>query len=56
MEHSRDGAKAARALNVPAGTFRYRIEKLKKICGIDLDDPDARLLAHLYLRLTDHQH
>ncbi|MFE2410528.1 PucR family transcriptional regulator [Kitasatospora sp. NPDC059408] len=53
LEHSRDGAKAARALNVPAGTFRYRLEKVKKVCGIDLDDPDARLLAHLHLRLTD---
>ncbi|MEV7026910.1 helix-turn-helix domain-containing protein, partial [Kitasatospora sp. NPDC093558] len=55
LEHSRDNAKAARALNVPAGTFRYRMDKVRKVCGIDLDDPDARLLAHLHLRLTDQQ-
>jgi sugar diacid utilization regulator len=53
LEHSRDGAKAARALEVPVSTFRYRLEKVEKVCGIDLHDPDARLLAQLQLRLLN---
>ncbi|MFE6867576.1 PucR family transcriptional regulator, partial [Kitasatospora sp. NPDC057692] len=51
LEHAGDGARAAAALNVPASTFRYRRQKAERLCGIDLDDPDARLLAHLELRL-----
>ncbi|WP_380283582.1 PucR family transcriptional regulator [Kitasatospora purpeofusca] len=51
LEHAGDSARAAAALAVPASTFRYRKQKAEKVCGIDLDDPDARLLAHLQLRL-----
>ncbi|MFC5664569.1 PucR family transcriptional regulator [Kitasatospora misakiensis] len=51
LEHAGDGARAAAALGVPASTFRYRKQKAERVCGIDLDDPDARLLAHLQLRL-----
>ncbi|MFE7560262.1 PucR family transcriptional regulator [Kitasatospora sp. NPDC057500] len=51
LEHAGDSARAATALGVPASTFRYRRQKAEKLCGIDLDDPDARLLAHLQLRL-----
>ncbi|MFF7454543.1 PucR family transcriptional regulator [Kitasatospora sp. NPDC008115] len=51
LEHAGDSARAATALGVPASTFRYRRQKAEKLCGIDLDDPDARLLAQLQLRL-----
>lgn len=51
LENSGDRAKGARAMNVPVSTFRYRMEKVEKISGIDLKDPDALLLAHLQLRL-----
>ncbi|MFB6892867.1 helix-turn-helix domain-containing protein [Kitasatospora sp. NPDC056327] len=51
LEHAGDGARAAAALGVPTSTFRYRKQKAEKLCGIDLEDPDARLLAHLQLRL-----
>ncbi|MFF2955106.1 helix-turn-helix domain-containing protein [Kitasatospora sp. NPDC057965] len=51
LEHAGDSARAAAALAVPASTFRYRKQKAEKVCGIDLDDPDARLLAQLHLRL-----
>ncbi|MER7705130.1 helix-turn-helix domain-containing protein [Kitasatospora sp. NPDC097605] len=51
LEHAGDSARAAAALGVPASTFRYRKQKAEKLSGLDLDDPDARLLAHLQLRL-----
>ncbi|MER5355064.1 helix-turn-helix domain-containing protein [Kitasatospora sp. NPDC002551] len=51
LEHAGDGARAAAALGVPASTFRYRRQKAERLSGIDLDDPDARLLAQLQLRL-----
>jgi hypothetical protein len=51
LENSGDRARAARAMKVPVGTFRYRMEKVEKVCRIDLKDPDALLLAHLQLRL-----
>ncbi|WP_051969412.1 PucR family transcriptional regulator [Kitasatospora azatica] len=51
LDHSGDRSKAAEALAVHRNTFKYRLDKLPKVCGIDLDDPDARLLAQLQLRL-----
>ncbi len=55
LENSGDRAKAARAMKVPVGTFRYRMEKVEKVCRIDLKDPDALLLAHLQLRLLSQE-
>jgi hypothetical protein len=55
LENSGDRAKGARAMNVPVGTFRYRMEKVEKVCRIDLKDPDALLLAHLQLRLLSQE-
>ncbi|KUJ67156.1 hypothetical protein ACZ90_30425 [Streptomyces albus subsp. albus] len=51
LDHFGDVPAASRALNVHANTFRYRLRRLREVCGIELDDPDARLLAQLQLRL-----
>ena len=40
---------AAAGLNVHPNTFRYRLRRLVEISGIDLDDPQQRLVAELQL-------
>jgi DNA-binding PucR family transcriptional regulator len=36
---------------VHPNTFRYRLRRLVEMFGVDLEDPDTRLLLHLQLRL-----
>ncbi|WP_330292061.1 helix-turn-helix domain-containing protein [Streptomyces sp. NBC_00576] len=54
LDHFSDVPAASRALGVHPNTFRYRIRRVREVCGIELDDPDARLLAQLQLRLMSH--
>jgi hypothetical protein len=44
---------AAASLNVHPNTFRYRLRRLVEVSGIDLDDPEQRLVAELQLRFLD---
>lgn len=46
-------AEAARLVDVHENTFRYRIRRLTELAGIDLDDPDERLVLQLQLRLLE---
>lgn len=46
-----DVASAARSIGVHPNTFRFRMRRLVDISGINLDDPDERLVAHLQLRI-----
>jgi hypothetical protein len=41
---------AAEAVSVHANTFRYRMRRVRELFGLDLDDPDVRLVAWLQLR------
>ncbi|WP_285762052.1 PucR family transcriptional regulator [Nocardiopsis ansamitocini] len=41
---------AARVLHVHPNTLRYRLRRMHAICGIDLNDPEERLIAALHLR------
>jgi DNA-binding PucR family transcriptional regulator len=45
-----DVTAAAASLNVHPNTFRYRLRRLVEISGIDLDDPEQRLVAELQLQ------
>lgn len=45
-----DMAGAARLLAVHANTCRYRLRQAQQQLGIDLDDPDERLVLWLQLR------
>ncbi|MET7775639.1 helix-turn-helix domain-containing protein [Streptomyces mirabilis] len=45
-----DAAGAARLLAVHANTCRYRLRQARQQLGIDLDDPDERLVLWLQLR------
>jgi DNA-binding PucR family transcriptional regulator len=42
---------AGDALGLHANTVRYRIRRAQEVAGLDLEDPDQRLLAELQVRL-----
>lgn len=44
---------AAERLSVHQNTFRYRLRRVGEVFGIDMTDPDTRLLLWLQLRLLD---
>ncbi|WP_250029164.1 PucR family transcriptional regulator [Paractinoplanes maris] len=46
-----DTAKAASVCGVHANTVRYRLQKIQELLGLDLADPDDRLVVWLQLRL-----
>ncbi|MFF7290151.1 PucR family transcriptional regulator [Streptomyces griseorubiginosus] len=46
-----DMAGAARLLAVHPNTCRYRLRQVRRLVGIDLDDPDERLVLWLQLRV-----
>lgn len=48
-----DTVQAAKALDVHANTLRYRLRRLAEIAGLDLDDPDERLVVALQLRVLE---
>jgi hypothetical protein len=41
---------AAASVNVHANTFRYRLRRVRELFGLDLEDPDVRLVVWLQLR------
>ncbi|MFK3732382.1 PucR family transcriptional regulator [Streptomyces sp. NPDC088090] len=49
-----DVARTAETLTIHPNTLRYRVRKAVSISGIDLGDPDQRLVAMLQLRLAVH--
>jgi hypothetical protein len=53
LDANGDVRRAAQALLVHPNTLRYRLARLQEAVGLDLDDPDERLVAHLQLRLMD---
>jgi hypothetical protein len=48
-----DMAAAAAEVKVHPNTFRYRLRRITEVFGLDLDDPDERLVAELQLRFLD---
>lgn len=44
-----DVAAAAKRLDIHHNTFRYRLNRLQELSGLDLDDPDERLVIELQL-------
>ncbi len=45
-----DAAATARHLGVHPNTLRYRLRRVRELFGLDLEDPDVRLLTELGLR------
>lgn len=52
LDCSGDVAAAARRLTVHPNTVRYRLRRVHERYGVDLDDPDSRLLVALAVRLA----
>jgi DNA-binding PucR family transcriptional regulator len=50
-----DIPRASKAANVHANTFRYRLRRLVEISGINLHDPEERLLAEMDLHLRGNE-
>ncbi|BBZ15231.1 PucR family transcriptional regulator [Mycobacterium branderi] len=46
-----DLAGAANAMYLHRNTIRYRLQRMRDICGLDLDDPLDRLVTEMQLRL-----
>ncbi|MGW3358846.1 PucR family transcriptional regulator [Streptomyces bungoensis] len=53
LDHFGDVPAASRALAVHRNTLHYRLRRITEVSGLDLADPDARLLAQVELRLRD---
>ena len=47
-----DVGKAAGQLRIHPNTLRYRLRRAQSLFGVNLDDPDERLLVWMQLRLT----
>jgi purine catabolism regulator len=45
---------AAKSLSIHVSTLRYRVDRLKKLFAVDLDDAESRLALALAIRLSDH--
>jgi DNA-binding PucR family transcriptional regulator len=48
-----DMSTAAAMVNVHPNTFRYRLRRITEVFGLDLADPDERLVAEIQLRFLD---
>ncbi|WP_370617253.1 PucR family transcriptional regulator [Mumia sp. Pv 4-285] len=53
LAHGGDVAAAAAALHVHPNTLRNRLRRASQAAGVDVDDPDTRLLLGLHLKLRD---
>lgn len=51
LDRSRVARHAAKALFLHPHSLRYRLRRIDEIQGVDLDDPNERLMAHLALKL-----
>ncbi|MEU6668882.1 helix-turn-helix domain-containing protein [Streptomyces sp. NPDC046727] len=51
LDHFGDVSAAARSLSLHPNSLRYRLGRITAVSQLDLDSPDARLLAQLQLRL-----
>ncbi|MFC9247443.1 PucR family transcriptional regulator [Streptomyces sp. NPDC057136] len=52
LDVSGDVARAAQRLVLHPNTLRYRLRRARERFGVDIDDPDTRLLLTLAVRLT----
>lgn len=48
-----DVSRTSAALSIHVNTLRYRLGKLMTLSGLNLGDPDERLVAHIQLRILD---
>jgi hypothetical protein len=53
LDQAGHAARTAAALSVHRQTLYYRLEKIEQLCGVDLDQGEARLQLHLGLALGE---
>ncbi|MFD8495825.1 PucR family transcriptional regulator [Amycolatopsis sp. NPDC059657] len=51
LDHFGDVPAAAKALGLHANSLRYRLRRIEEVSGLDVRDPEQRLVAELQLRL-----
>ncbi len=51
LEHERSQSKTAAALNLHRNTLTYRLQRIRELLSVDLEDPDVRLHLQLSFRL-----
>jgi purine catabolism regulator len=51
LEHNQNSASAAKALHIHYNTLRYRLDRIKKLLGDALDNPQQRLTIEVALQL-----
>lgn len=53
LDHHGRALPAARALYVHVNTVSYRLRRIEALAGLDLADPDDRLMAHVALKIVE---
>jgi hypothetical protein len=53
LDEAGHASRAATALSVHRQTLYYRLEKIEQLCGVDLDQGEARLQLHIGLALGE---
>ena len=53
LENNENAVKSARKLFIHRSTFLYRLERIKEMTGLDLNDPDMHLYCLLSYRILE---
>lgn len=53
LRHQGSLKQVARSLGVHPNTVGYRIQRIEKMTGLDLSDPDDRLLSHVAVKIVE---
>jgi DNA-binding PucR family transcriptional regulator len=53
LDHHGRALPAARSLYVHVNTVSYRLRRIEALSGLDLSDPDDRLVAHVALKIVE---
>jgi PucR family transcriptional regulator, purine catabolism regulatory protein len=55
LHHHGSHKQSARILHLHTNTVAYRITRIETITGLDLSDPDNRLIAHVAVKIVEAQ-
>ncbi|MPZ64739.1 MAG: hypothetical protein GEU83_04230 [Pseudonocardiaceae bacterium] len=55
LRHHGSRKQAARTLRLHVNTVAYRMQRIEQITGLDLTDPDDRLVAHVAVKIIESQ-
>lgn len=55
LRHHGSRKQAARTLRLHVNTVSYRMQRIEQITGLDLSDPDDRLVSHVAIKIIESQ-